>query len=140
MKLKSIKRAELSVLLAGGLAATLAFLYDEANTLGRLANIPHIITWVLWLCFPYMLLFIVSFWLRRVRNHPAYSLLSLGVALLMLIYTLYEYSYVLREVKGGPGYYWLFSNVTASLIGIAVGAMVIGGALIEAFLFHKRRA
>jgi hypothetical protein len=140
VKLKSIKIVEPIVLLAGGLAATFAFLFDEANTLWHLANIPYIIAWVLWLWFPYALLFAVSFWLRRVRNHLAYSLLSLGVALLMLIYTLYEYSYVLREVKGGPSYYWLFSNVTASLIGIVAGAMVIGGALIEAFLFHKRRA
>ena len=138
VRLELIKKIETGALLGGGLAATSAFLYDEGPWRWHLGLIVQNVGLILSLWFPYAVFFVASRILFRYRPRLPVALLSFILAVFMFIQTIYIYSYVLRGVKSGPTYEWLF---TIPPVGLTMWTLLllIGAAIIEGVMWLKGR-
>lgn len=135
MRLKTIKTVEDIVLIVGGLAAASASVYGEIEIekldLLGIGNLIYTLEWILWIWVPYGAFFGLSSWLHRVKRSLQYSFLTLGVAILMLGFTLYKYSYVLNPGRGGLYYNFMFLAIPVYLLGIVIVAITFGAIVVE---------
>lgn len=119
------------MLLVGALATESAFFYDRAVWSWHPLIILENVGWALELLLPYVVFFIISWFIFRVRPLLAFAFLSCLLAVFLLAQTLYIYSYVLRGPKAGPIYFWLFTFPPLGLTIIWPGLLVLGAALVE---------